>query len=63
MSKPIINQDVCIGCSTCEALCGDVFKMNNENKAEVIEDADFDKNKDCIKESINSCPVQAIIVE
>ncbi len=55
-----INHETCIGCGTCAALCGNVFKINAENKAEVIEGADLDTNENCINESINSCPVQAI---
>lgn len=60
--KPIVNQETCIGCGSCESICPAVFKINNEGKAEVLE-ADFQANKDCIKESIDICPVQAIRIE
>jgi ferredoxin len=59
MSKPIVNQETCIGCGTCESICPAVFKVNETGKAQVLE-ADYEANKECIKESINSCPVQAI---
>jgi len=32
----MVNQDLCIGCGTCEALCPSVFKLNQAGKAEVI---------------------------
>ncbi len=59
MAKPKVNQKICIGCGTCEALCPDVFKLKN-NKSQVIsEDC---KNCDC-QEAINNCPVSAISME
>jgi len=61
MSKPIVNQDICIGCGTCESLCPAVFKLN-DGKAQVVE-ADYEANDACIKESITACPVAAITQE
>jgi len=37
-----------------------VFKLTEDGKAEVIEGADFEKNKRCIQESIEMCPTKAI---
>lgn len=62
MSKPTINEETCIGCGSCEAICPAVFKML-DGKAIVIDDVDFDGNKDCIQESIEACPVDAITAE
>lgn len=53
-----INKDLCIGCGTCVALCPDVFKINEDNKAEVVNE----KEKECVKNAADSCPVQAISV-
>jgi len=58
MPKPIVNQDTCIGCGTCESLCPAVFKLN-DGKAQV-QNADYETNGACIQESITSCPVAAI---
>jgi len=54
-----INLDLCIGCGTCEALCPDVFKVNEEGKSEVIKE----DNLGCAKNAAESCPVQAIEVK
>jgi ferredoxin len=59
MAKPIVDQELCIGCGTCESLCPEVFKLDGGGKAQVQE-ADYEANKDCIKESIETCSVQAI---
>jgi len=60
--KPTVNQETCIGCGTCESICPAVFKVGESGKAQVQE-ADFEANKDCIKQAIETCPVQAIIEE
>jgi len=54
-----VNQDLCIGCGTCEALCPSVFKLNQAGKAEVIRQ----DGAACAKNSAESCPVQAISIE
>jgi ferredoxin len=56
---PKVNQDICIGCGTCESLCPEVFQLGDSGKAEVKSDAP--DNVSCIKEAIESCPVQAIV--
>lgn len=44
-----------MGCGTCQSICPEVFEID-DGKAKVI------KQKDvlCIKEAIESCPVDAI---
>ncbi len=54
-----VDQNLCIGCGTCEALCPDVFKINDEGKSEVIKE----DNIGCAKNAAESCPVQAIEVK
>lgn len=56
-----IDKNICIGCGTCEAICDEVFEINDETqKAEVKPDANLEKNEECISEAIESCPVEAI---
>lgn len=55
-----VNQEKCIGCGLCINLCPDVFEFGADNKSKVKDGADFEKNKECIKESVQSCPVAAI---
>jgi len=59
MAKPIVNQEICIGCGTCESVCPAVFKIDGGGKAQVQE-ADYEANKDCIQEAIDTCSVNAI---
>ncbi|MDP1845775.1 MAG: ferredoxin [Candidatus Moranbacteria bacterium] len=59
MPKPIVNEDLCIGCGTCEALCPKVFKIEDD-KSHVI--ADDCGGCDCA-EVASSCPVNAISIE
>jgi len=60
-----INQEDCIGCGSCSAVCPDVFDMNQENKA-IVKDTDTDygeTNQECAKEAADICPVQVIKIE
>jgi ferredoxin len=59
MSKPIVNQETCIGCGTCESICPAVFKIDGSGKSQVQE-ADYEANKEQIQEAIDACPVNAI---
>ena len=59
MAKPVVNQETCIGCGTCESICPAVFKLDDNGKAQVLA-ADYDANKDAIQESIDACPVSCI---
>ncbi|MBU1179527.1 ferredoxin [Patescibacteria group bacterium] len=56
-----INEEACIGCGTCAALCPDAFELNGEFKAELKEGADLDMS--CVKEATDACPVEAIKIE
>jgi len=58
-----IDQEKCIGCGYCVSVAPEVFRLNEENKSEVIAEADLSQFEDKIKESAQGCPVQAIIAE
>ena len=58
MSKPKVNQEICIGCGTCESLCPQVFKVENGKSHVVSEDC---KDCDC-QAAVSSCPVSAISI-
>ncbi len=59
MTKVKVNQEICIGCGTCESLCPEIFKLEN-GKSQVISDDCGDCN---CQEVIDSCPVSAISME
>jgi ferredoxin len=54
-----VNQELCIGCGSCEVLCPAVFKLNAAGKAEAINQ----EESGCAKNAAESCPVQAIEVK
>lgn len=56
--KVKVDQNTCIGCGTCVALCPTVFYLKDNGKADVKADADYS----CcdLQEVIDSCPSQSI---
>jgi len=61
MPKPKVNQELCIGCGTCEALCPEMFKVEN-GKSQVIGESCETAKCNC-DEAVSSCPVNAISLE
>ena len=54
-----IDEDESIGCGSCEEICSEVFKLNEETeKAEVIKPEGGPE--DLIQEAIDTCPVSCI---
>lgn len=60
MAKPKVNQEVCIGCHTCEQMCPEVFKVGDDGKSHVIAEDCGDCN---CEEVIKACPTGAISME
>lgn len=57
-----IDEEECIGCGSCEEICPEVFKLNEETeKAEVI--MREGGSEDLIEEAIETCPVECIYWE
>jgi len=50
-----INKKKCIGCGTCVAICPKGFKIAEDNKAEIIDQAWVEK---CGGEDV--CPIEAV---
>lgn len=58
MRKLSVDQATCIGCGTCPAMCGKVFTMKDDGKADVINQAaDTEEN---INAAIAACPTGSI---
>jgi len=54
----LVDQNACIGCGACVALCPSVFEMNEEGKSHAISQDDVAGAQNAAA----SCPVQAITV-
>lgn len=56
---PKVNKEKCIGCGTCASICGEVFEIGDDGKAGVKK-GQVTSKAPCVKEAIDSCPVDAI---
>ena len=61
--KAAVDRDSCIGCGNCEAVCPDVFVLDDENKSTVIINLIPKEFEACAKEAAEQCPVNAITIE
>ncbi len=59
--KITINEDECIGCGTCAALCAENYEMTDDSKAKV-KNPEVDE-LGCNEEAKESCPVSCIKIE
>ena len=59
--KVRVDRDLCIGVGNCVAYAPTVFKLDDENKAVVLDSSSVDD--DTLLEAAESCPENAIIVE
>ena len=58
--KVVVNKDNCIGCGACEAICPEVFQLNDDGLSTVINDEITSELEDNVKEAIEGCPTSAI---
>ena len=59
--KVKVDRELCIGVSNCVAIASTVFKLDDQNKAVVLDSSSADEPT--ILEAAESCPENAIIVE
>ena len=61
-----IDQDKCIACGTCVAVCAELFAIGNTGKAILKDSISPDKNEldieksECAGEAVDMCPVGCI---
>lgn len=56
-----VRKDICIGAATCIAIAPNTFKLNEDNKAIILE-SEWEED-DIIMAAAQSCPVFAIIIK
>jgi len=54
-----LDQEACIGCGACAAVCPHSFAMADDGKAGIVSQDIVD----CTREAAEGCPVQAIKIE
>ena len=59
--KVKVDRNLCIGVGNCTAYAPTAFKLDEENKAVVLDPSSVDD--DTLLEAAESCPENAIIVE
>ena len=58
MEEPVVDENVCVGAAACVAIAPDVFELNDEGIAEVVDPEGADE--ETIQQAIDGCPEDAI---
>jgi ferredoxin len=59
--KVKVDRELCIGVGNCMAIAPTVFKLDDQNKAVVLDPGSV--NEETLMEAARSCPENAIILE
>jgi ferredoxin len=57
--RPIVDEELCIGCGRCEEVCPEVFEVGDDGFSHVIA-PDGCVETGCCEEAADECPVSAI---
>lgn len=55
-----VNKDICIGCGACQAICPEVFEIDDEGLATTITDNVNESDLESATDAMEGCPVDAI---
>jgi len=58
-----IDADLCTGCGLCSDSIPEVFKLSDDDIAEVISGDIPQQHEDAVKEAAEDCPAESIIIE
>lgn len=61
--KANVNQDACIRCGACTAVCPEVFDFNDEGNVSPKVDTIPEASKNAAIEAKEGCPTSAISIE
>jgi len=60
--KVVVDENLCTGCGLCVDICPEVFEM--PEALSIVKTMDITEDLvDKVKEAVEGCPVEAIIVE
>ncbi|NTU71848.1 MAG: ferredoxin [Coriobacteriia bacterium] len=60
--KPRVDEDLCIGCGSCEDLCPDVFRVEDDGYSHVITPEPGAEQYGCVRDAADACPTGAISI-
>ncbi|MRR11016.1 ferredoxin [bacterium] len=61
--KAVVDRDLCIGCGLCEDTCPEVFRLEDDGIAVVINEDPGPELYGAVRDSADLCPVEAISIE
>ncbi|RJQ61600.1 MAG: ferredoxin [Desulfobacteraceae bacterium] len=61
MKIPVVDLSECILCGVCEAVCPEVFRINDAGYVEVAELSDYPEAE--VEEAVKNCPKDCIFWE
>lgn len=60
--KPVIDRDGCISCGLCAETCPEVFRIAEDELAEVYSEV-LPEHEEAVEEAAENCPVTVILIE
>lgn len=61
--KVKVNQESCIGCGACVAICDKYFEINDEGLSQAINENVKEDEQQEVRDAADACPTAAIEVE
>ena len=60
MKKLVVDEQTCVCCGSCSAICEDVFGWSDNGTACVKDESKIEENKEAVENAIDGCPTGAI---
>jgi len=61
--KPVVDEDLCIGCAACEDTCPEVFRLDDGGISRVIMPEPGPDMYGCVRDACDACPTDAITIQ